>query len=307
MQEATTTEGRRSERPALGDDLDLRKAIWIASYPKSGNTWVRVFIHNLLRQLRGELDPQDINALGVSTPWEVQARHFAERLGRPAAEASLLEVAAARPLVQADILRSCARPVLLKTHNAVANVGGHPTINFEATLAAVYVLRNPLDVAVSYAHHAGLLSCEIVEMMQNPEAGHGTDAGNAFEFMGSWSFHVASWMSVAHRPVLLLRYEDMRRAPERAFGRLASFLRLEPSAGQLRRAIEHSSFEEMTRQEATRGFTERPAAAERFFRKGAVGQWREALTREEIAAVVATHAPMMQRFGYLPEDCGAAL
>ncbi len=293
--------------PARRGEAALQKAIWLASYPKSGNTFVRVFIHNLLRQLRGEAEPQDINRLLQETGREALKAGFTQRLGKPAEEASMAEIAAVRPLVQADLLSGRARPRLIKTHNAVANVEGAPTINFDVTLAAVCILRNPLDVAVSYAHHSARTVDRIVEFMAERDAvGAATDR-HVYEYLGSWSFHVASWTSVPHRPVLLLRYEDMRAAPERAFGRLASFLRLKPSAEQLRRAIEHSSFEEMTRQEAARGFNERPAAAQRFFRKGAVGQWREALTREQIAAALSAHAPMMQRFGYLPQDCGAQL
>ena len=64
----------------------------------------------------------------------------------------------------------------------------------------------------------------------------------SYEYMGSWSFHVASWMSVTSRPVLILRYEDLLCAPERNFGRVASFLRLQPTTQQLRRAIEKSPF-----------------------------------------------------------------
>ena len=114
-------------------------------------------------------------------------------------------------------------------------------------------------------------------------------------------------MSVTSRPVLILRYEDLLCAPERDFGRVAAFLRLQPTAQQLRRAIEKSSFSELARQEAAQGFIERPETAEKFFRKGEAGQWREALSQEQIAAVVSAHAPMMQRFGYLREDCGVEL
>ncbi len=287
-------------------DAARQKAIWVASYPKSGNTWVRVFLHNLFAELQGEGEgAQDINLLHKWTGRESLKLGFAARLGKPVEEASLAEIAAVRPLVQADLVRGRQKPVLIKTHNAVANVEGHPTINFETTLAAIYILRNPLDVAISYAHHSAQPVDRIIEFMARPESVNGMSERHVFEYMGSWSFHVASWMSVTSRPVLILRYEDLLRAPERGFGRLAAFLRLPPTAQQLRRAIEKSSFEELARQEAAHGFVERPETAEKFFRKGETGQWREALTREQIAAVVSAHAPMMQRFGYLGEDCGA--
>ena len=66
-------------------------------------------------------------------------------------------------------------------------------------------------------------------------------------------------------------------------------------------------FEELARQEAAHGFIERPETAEKFFRKGEAGQWQEALSQAQVAAVVSAHAPMMMRFGYLQEDCGVEL
>jgi hypothetical protein len=107
-----------------------------------------------------------------------------------------------------------------------------------------------------------------------------------------------------NRPVLTLRYEDMLAAPVRTFARLASYLRMRPSAEQLRRAIEKSSFVELARQEEVHGFIERPKTAAKFFRAGAAGQWKAALSQKQVNAIVQTHAPMMMRFGYLRANCG---
>jgi hypothetical protein len=284
--------------------LSARKAIWIASYPKSGNTWTRVFLHNLMRELRGEEGAQDINRLHAWTGRESLDEAFRRRLGKPAQESSIAEIAAARPLAQADLVARADRPVLLKTHNAVANVEGHPTINLGVTLAAIYLVRNPLDVAVSYAHHSGHSLDHVIEFMANPQALNDGSERHVYEFMGSWSFHVASWLSVIDRPVLILRYEDLLGAPERSFARLARFLRLEPNSAQLRTAIDKSSFAELARQEKERGFNERPKTAERFFRKGEAGQWKQALSKRQVADVIAVHGPMMMRFGYVAEECG---
>lgn len=296
-----------AERQAGAAPLQVaHHAIWIASYPKSGNTWVRVFLHNLIRELRGESGTQDINALHELTARESLKEGFERRLGKPAIEATAKEIAEARVHVQADMVRGAGGPVYIKTHNAVANVEGFPIINFDVTLAAVYIVRNPLDVAVSYAHHSTAPLDLIIAHMADPSGNTHPDSRRIYEFLGSWSFHTASWMAVPHRPVLLLRYEDMLRSPERSFGRLAAFLRLNPDAGQLARAIEKSSFAELVRQEELRGFVERPNAAAKFFRSGAAGQWRETLSPSQVQAIIAAHGPMMMRFGYLAEDCGGA-
>jgi len=142
-----------------GEDASTQRqrAVWIASYPKSGNTWVRVFIHNLLREMRGQGEAaQDINALHEMTERETLAERFTRRLGKPPQQATPKEIAEARMHIHAEMVRGEDGPIYVKTHNAVANVEGFPTINFDVTLAAVYVVRNPLDVAVSYSHFSGL-------------------------------------------------------------------------------------------------------------------------------------------------------
>jgi hypothetical protein len=98
----------------------------------------------------------------------------------------------------------------------------------------------------------------------------------------------------------------MLASPERSFGRLAAFLRLKPSAEQMARAIKSSSFEEKERQEGLHGFNERPPTAEKFFRAGTAGQWREALSPSQIKApffAVSATSPVYLR---LRKDCGSA-
>jgi hypothetical protein len=298
------------EQAGAGHDIasiasTRQRAVWIASYPKSGNTWVRVFIHNLLRELRGQSEgAQDINALHEMTARESLAAWFTRQLGKSAYEATPQEIAAARVAVQAEMVRGEGGPVYIKTHNAAANVEGFPTINFDVTLAGIYIVRNPLDIAVSYANFSGVPVDAMIAYMADPAGNIDVNEMRVYEFLGSWSFHTASWMSVPHRPILLMRYEDMLTAPERSFGRLAAFLRLKPDAGQLARAIQNSSFAELARQEELNGFNERPKATEKFFRSGKADQWREALSPSQVNAIVGAHGPMMMRFGYLAEDCG---
>ena len=289
--------------PPLLDRLP-RRAVWIASYPKSGSTWVRVFLHNLLRELRGQHDTaQDINALNQMVIRESVQEGFSRRLGKPAREASAKEIAQIRTQVQADLVQGEGGPVFIKTHSAAAFVEGFPTFNFDVTLAAIYIVRNPLDVAVSYAHHNGVPVDAVIPSMADPAAIIAGDEWRVQEYMGSWSFHASSWTSIVARPVLVMRYEDMLEAPEFSFGRLASFLRLNASEEQLQRAIGKSSFSELSKQEEAKGFVERPQSAKKFFREGKAGQWQEVLTEAQVSAIVAAHAPMMMRFGYAPEDC----
>ena len=291
--------------PVMTADGGLQKIIWIASYPKSGNTWVRIFIHNLLREIRGNAaDVQDINRLSQYTTRECKAGPYQQLLGRSPQEWSPLDIARARPEVQLLLAASHTRPFLVKTHLIMAQLAGFSTINLDATLAGIYIIRNPLDVAISFAHHTGRSIEDIIAQMANPMQWCNPMENQVYEPMGSWSAHVASWMAVFDRPVFVMRYEDMLRSPLEVFGRLAGFLRLAPTGDQLQRAIDKSSFSEVSRQEQEKGFWEKPAIAEKFFRAGAADQWRDVLSKEQVQRIASAHAPMMQRAGYLLPDCG---
>ena len=130
---------------------------------------------------------------------------------------------------------------------------------------------------------------------------------DAYEVLGSWSEHVASWLGLNQRPVHILRYEDLIANPLRPLSMLARFLGLNPNEDQLKAAIAKSSFAEMSRQEAENGFNERPPTAKIFFREGRAGQWQDILMPGQIAEIIRSHEPMMQRFGYLPPKAGGSL
>ncbi|MGV1950987.1 sulfotransferase domain-containing protein [Agrobacterium vitis] len=275
--------------------------IWIASYPKSGNTWVRVFVHNLLRELRGETQgSQDINDLGRYAIWEHSYPHYTQILGKAPTRATAEEMAKARPAAQALISRQQQGLSLTKTHLCFGTDHGVPTINLDVTLAAIYIVRNPLDVAISYAHHCSRSIDAIIADMAQPGFRTLPTEKHVGEILGSWSQNVASWMGVASRPVHIMRYEDMLDYPERMFSGLAAFLGLRPTKKQLESAIEKSSFAELAKQETERGFKEKPKQAERFFRQGRAGQWQDLLSENQVQRVLSSSAPIMQRVGYLP-------
>ena len=201
--------------PIETPDQTAQTIIWIASYPKSGNTWVRVFLHNLLRELSGTAAPQDINLLHEHTIWAFGAKPFEAVLGKPFQEASHRELAEARPRAQSWLARSRPGPFLAKTHLCIGREFEVPTINFDVTLAAIYVVRNPLDVAISFAHHLETIDDATIatallnfttQNQKRPLRGDGI-----VEPACRWLDQV-SWAVPAH----IIRYEDMlgRPAPQ---------------------------------------------------------------------------------------------
>jgi hypothetical protein len=275
--------------------------VWIASYPKSGNTWARAFLHNLVKTRNGESDEQDINEMARFSTWELDKKRYAHFLGfEPDNSTHRNEIAATRHAVHRQVADTTEGLIFVKTHNALVMDRGHATVNFAATSGAVYIVRNPLDVAISYAHHAGAPIDDTIEYMSRKDVEtEGSDIA-VYEVHGSWSQHVWSWTRNNNRALHVMRYEDMLAEPEKAFAALARHLLIDFTPQQLRTAVEHSSFARLQTQEKKRGFRERPPNADgNFFREGRAGQWKDVLTPAQIDRIVRTHGEQMRRFGYL--------
>jgi Sulfotransferase domain len=271
--------------------------VWLASYPKSGNTWLRAFLANLLTDAR---EPFDINKLSDFTMSDMRAGYFEEVAGRPLGELDFKSLNALRPEVHRRMAARGRPLALVKTHHALTAVDGVPTITSEVTAGAIYVVRNPLDVAVSFSRHMGLDIADAIAALNRRDNYLPTHDRMVFQFLGNWSDHVRSWTRARGLRRHVMRYEDMLGDPEASFAAVAAFLGIEAPAERLARAVAFSSFGQLQRQEAARGFRERSEVAGAFFRSGREGIWREYLSPRQIDLMRETHREVMSEFGYIP-------
>jgi hypothetical protein len=275
----------------------MGKIIWLASYPKSGNTWMRAFLHNLLR------DPPegyDINKITDFSFSDSTIHIFKPFLTKPWTEWTVGDIANTRWQAQRYVCMRQLDDSFVKTHNALIEYMGKPIIYPEFTAGSIYIIRNPLDVVISLAHHYAVDMDEAVEIINRPDNGTRNTDQMVYEIHRSWELHVASWTMHAVPGMLTVRYEDMLEKPRQTFGKVAKFLGLKPTPDRLMRAIKNSSFEKLRGQEDKSGFQERPPKAEKFFRAGKAGQWKNVLTQDQVDRIVAVNKEQMKRFGYWP-------
>ena len=272
--------------------------IWLASYPKSGNTWARLIFENLLG---GGDSPVDINSRKKFCRSDSSRSQWLRCFGAAVDDMSISAVFKARRDMQAFYTAQSDGGVMLKTHSAYARLNGTSLFAPEHSAAAIYILRNPLDVVLSLASFWGIGTLEAVRRMANSRDRILRDDRNVSGFLSSWSNHVLSWTRRAHPGLLVVRYEDMLEDPMDAFGRMTRHVGLTPSPAELGRAIANNSFENLRKQEAESGFVE--AVEDRpFFRKGVAGQWREELKERYIRRIVRDHGAVMALHGYLPDE-----
>ncbi|MDE0415848.1 MAG: sulfotransferase domain-containing protein [bacterium] len=276
--------------------------VWLASYPKSGNTWMRAFLHNLFHN---EAKPADLNRMqGEILQSDGSLMWFQMVDRRPVSEWSPEDVAAMRSKVCELIARGQPGSIFCKTHNALMTVRGHPTINLGVTSGALYIVRNPLDVAASSANFMGTDLDQAIELMATDylEMPHDPERNNVSIVSGSWTQHVESWTGSPNARLHVVRYEDMIDKPSATFGGVARFLGLKPSHQRLLRAIRNSSFRTLQSQEVAGGFKERSPNQEKFFRRGTAGHWRQELTPDQVERICSQHRVQMKRFDYLPPE-----
>ena len=273
---------------------------WLASYPKSGNTWMRLLLANYMS---ADDKPVSINFIrGIAAARRPRFDLFTGLSSRDCTdyEADRLRPAVYRLWAGCDLPRHVTAG--MKTHDACRDAfGGEPLFPEDVTAGAVYLVRDPLDVIVSWSFFFGYgddFSRAIADLADPSQSLGGGTALR--QWLHTWSEHVESWLA-APFPVLVVRYEDLTADTVGNLRRVVRFLGLDnpPDEERLRQAVAFSSFRRLKAEEATDGFREAPPSdCGPFFRSGRVGAGRKLLSEAQIEAVVAAHGDTMAKFGY---------
>jgi len=294
----------------------MKPIYWLASYPKSGNTWLRMLLNGLAL---GPEDALDINALPASggiasarQPFERLTLLDSELLTADEADCLRPRVYEALALGQEDESDADALPVrFVKAHDAyVSTPKGEPLLaGARGAAGALLIVRDPRAVAPSLAHHMGAPIDAAIAAMNDLDFCFGVGgvkrSSQFRQKLLGWSGHAASWLDQRDIPLRLLRYEDLAADAGAALSGAVAFAGLAASAQEIARAVRMAEFSELRRQERESGFRETPRGLVRgFFRRGRADAWREELSPAQIARIERDHAAMMRRLGYEAAGCG---
>ncbi|WP_432770577.1 MAG: sulfotransferase domain-containing protein [Sphingopyxis sp.] len=279
----------------MGDAGPARRICWLASYPKSGNTWTRILLGNLLR----EQDDARLVALGGAI--SSNRTMFDNLTGLSSADLTDDEIDLLRPDGYRMLAAEARDRLFIKVHDGWhANMRGDPLFPGDVSIGAIYLVRDPLDVAISYAYHQGHQDfARVVEQMNNPA--HVMAGGKGRQLRQrtlGWSGHYRSWHAQQDIPVLTVRYEDMIADTARELGRMAEFLTIDADAAVIAAAVEASRFDRLRAAEERDGFSERPEKAARFFRSGRAGEGAERLDAPLQQRLRDCHGDLMLELGY---------
>ena len=273
-----------------------KSIVWLASYPKSGNTWTRIFLANYLMNADQPVPINEVHRFGMG---DSTIGTYNMVAGRQIDPGNIELTLGLRDKVLRGIVANKADVNFVKTHNIRADAFGVTLIPDKYTRAAVYILRNPLDMLISYARHYGMSHADTAAAIARPDNSNAAEDHTVTQFLGTWSDHVESWTRNTGFPTLVLRYEDLLDQPEKNFARLLGHIGMPVDKARLEKAIRFSSFDEVTKQEATAGFVEGSPNSERFFAKGRSGYWKTELDPRIAKRVKRDHRKVMKKHGYL--------
>lgn len=298
----------------------MTRTIWLASYPKSGNTWFRLLVANLSAK---DGKPVDINNLPERGGIASAREPFDHLLLIDSGLLTHDEADALRPRVYEELARGedddeyddaqAAPPVrFVKVHDAYTlTPKGEPLLaGRRGADAAIVIVRDPRDIAPSLAHHNDSSIDAAIKFMNQKQASFGggkTRQMSQFrQRLPGWNGHIASWLGQSDIPVHLIRYEDLTADTAGTFAAALDFAGFPADRAQIAGATGFACFAQAQAQEREKGFRELPRWGDmRFFRRGEVGGWRDELTPEQVARIEADHGPMMLRLGYELSAAGA--
>ena len=254
--------------------------IWLASYPKSGNTWVRSFIGSLLYTKDGNSD--FANLFNISQyPLKSHFSNICKDLK------NINEIKKYWELSQ-DIINLDKKIKIFKTHNALLNVRGNIFSNSKNTLGVIHIVRDPRNVISSIKHYYSLDNYEAAKKFIFDEnrvisGDYSLDNFPISTVISSWGVHYRSWNNVK-KNYLLIKYENLVKNPYKEFKKISDYIsklfKTNFLDEKIKRSIETNSFENLKKQEKMNGFSESSANGKNFFNLGPENKWEKMIDKK---------------------------
>ncbi len=281
--------------------MDNKNIVWFASYPKSGNNWFRAFWTALF----SDNHQVDINRLSAS--YKISDSGFFEfATSLNPSELKYHELENLKSEIMSYLSSTSNEVLPVKIHDKFKLLSDDtPLIPIQNTKVVIYIIRNPLDVAVSYANHDMLSYDRVIERMNENyvlSQLKNKEFFNIPEEIGSWSEHVLSWTQNMPCPVHVMKYEDMLNNQLQTFENAIKACGLYISSYDISSALKNCTFERLKAQEMANSFIEKSSVSKSFFHIGKVGTWSSTLNNTQINQIISDHKEVMRIFGYLDEN-----
>ena len=271
---------------------------WIASYPKSGNTWLRALISSYYYSKNGTFNDALLKKID-QFPTKKYFNDFnydQSVIG----DTCKFWIQAQEKINKDNTLR------FFKTHNAFGKLNNNDFTNSKNSIGCLYVVRDPRNVITSVKNHYELDNNQAIKWITNEkqflyntykvkESGY-----SDFQFISSWKLNYKSWIVQKKIPVKLIKYEDLLNQTYSVFIDIISFInKITNTNGKINKIkikeiLRSTTFEKLKKHEQDKGFSEAIISNKNknkkitFFNLGPENDWKKILnkdTREKLEEI----------------------
>ena len=282
--------------------------IWIASYPKSGNTWIRSLLGSYFFTKDGIFNFDVLKSIEQFTPHIPDSIldekiHYQSKVSKSW-------------IISQKKINEDNKIHFLKTHNAMCAINGNSFTDKFNTLAAIYVVRDPRNVLTSISHHYEINQNESLEFLTNKRkiiypikpGSKNKSNENDFNFLSDWSTHYNSWKNIGFCPIKIIKYEDIILNDKKTFisilNFLSKFMKSNINKEKLKNALQSTSFDKLSSLEKKIGFDESVYSKNtqkkiKFFNLGKKNKWKKMLDKNIAKNIEKTFSKEMNELGYL--------
>ena len=278
--------------------------IWIASYPKSGNTWLRSIISALVYSKDGIFTFDKLSKID-----QFPEKKFFKDLVKNFRDFDEIKK---NWITAQDKINLDEKIKFFKTHQGNFKIGNDHFTNNQNTQAVIYIVRDPRNLVTSISNHYSLSLNEACNFLTSPELmGNGKSweekKDGIFNFLGKWNEHYKSWTNNT-KNLLLLRYEDLINEPKKELEKIIFFLNkyinFDTNDIKIDNILESTNFKNLKKMEQEGSFTENVIKKEtgsnvNFFNLGPKNIWQNSLDKKIIKKIEDDFKDEMKEIGYL--------
>ena len=273
------------------------KNIFLASYPKSGNTWLRAIILSALQQ-NNIINLKDLSKIRLLSD-KMNFNSFKNKIYEKKGLIDYDWMSKNIILCQKKLNENTKYNFFFKTHSVRHKSFTNETVN----AGFIYIVRDPRDVVVSLSNFSGInLDEAINQVVFNKQLM--TNANGARELVSNWELNIKSWLEYKTVPCLFIRYEDLLIKPNNIILKIIAFINIVTNKNILNnkknidKIIKNTNFKILQSQEISNGFNE-ASKHSKFFRSGTLNQWKDVLSNTQVQIIDNNLQPLMKYFNYI--------
>ena len=278
--------------------------IWIASYPKSGNTWLRALLASYYFTNEGSFSLSLLDKIDAF-PSDKFFKEYNDQFSK-------VEDTSKYWLKEQEKINKKNKITFLKTHSAICKINGNSFTNKENSIGAIYIVRDPRNVITSISNHYQISIEDAFQFMKDEKRGiinkkDGRYLG--FQAVWSWSINQKTWVENNLFPVLVIKYEDLLKETYNTFRKVIEFINKISNSSKIfnkskgKNLIKNTSFEKLQRMENDHGFAEAMNKKGtnkkiKFFNLGQKNNYKNLLSQDFIIKMNEFYKEELIKFNY---------